>query len=134
MPPTISATRHATQPRVVYSVAQETAMPHTPGPWTVDETTKLPGTIVRQAETRRLIAEVRCAHLAKGRKAVDAARVANARLIAAAPALLKERNALREALSDLLAVAPRCPDLREQDCNYCASRIVARALLRAVEG
>ena len=95
-------------------------MPHTPGPWRIGDA----GRTVFGPPNGNPSPET-VAHCTSR---------ANASLIAAAPALLKERNALRETLADLLAVAPRCPDLREQDCSYCASRIVARAALRAVEG
>lgn len=96
--------------------------PHTPGPWIVDETPgRLVGSIVRAADTRRLVAEVRCAHRENGSKKTDAARLANARLIAAAPEMVA-------LLRDLLPYVESCSD--DEPAAKDAARI--RALLARV--
>ena len=106
-------------------------MPHTPGPWTVRETGSIPGHIVEVAETQRLVAEVRCAHKAGDATATAAARLANARLIAAAPALLAACKVLVAWADHVLAESG--PAARGRDYADMQAVRLARAAITLAE-
>ncbi len=102
-------------------------MTHTPGPWTIRESVTKPERDFAIMANGGIIAEV---FERGGRSHQTHVEVeANAKLIAAAPALLE---ALETAKSALSGTPCSCND--DRDCQRCHANRQARAAIKAAKG